>query len=138
MAYTSRQGLVGQFKTGYLQREIILHRCVVKDGTDVSRYNASVAGYIVGRIVKITKSSDAVGEYFTIEDPADVTAPLTDGTHIIAQSDNTVRDVPGDYIPAEKYNTVYDGIVANTGVGDLKAVAVYKIVNKDDINLVTL
>lgn len=135
MAYTSRKGLIAEFKTGYLQREILLHQCVVNNGTDASVYDASKLGYMVGRVVKITESNGI----HTITSPADTTDPLADGTHIIAQSDNTLRSVPEDYIPTEKYTSRYDGIVKNSANGtDYKPVAVYKIVNKDDIKLVDI
>ena len=135
MAYTSRKGLIAEFKTGYLQREIMLHQCVVNAGTDESVYDATKKGYIVGRIVKITESNGI----YTIASPADTTDPLADGTHIIAQSDNTLRSVPEDYIPTEKYTSRYDGIVKNSANStDYKPVAVYKIVNKDDIKLVDI
>lgn len=132
MAYTSREGLIGRFKTGYLQREVILHQCQVTEGADKSLYKDTVLGYLVGRIVKIT---EADGKY-TIASPADVADPLADGTHIIAQSDNSMRGVPEDCIPTERYTTLYDGIVKNNT--DYKAVAVYKIINKDDIELVEI
>ena len=135
MAYTSRKGLIAEFKTGYLQREVLLHQCVVNNGTDASVYDASKLGYMVGRVVKITESNGI----HTIASPADTTNPLADGTHIIAQSDNTLRSVPEDYIPTEKYTTRYDGIVKNSANStDYKPVAVYKIVNKDDIKLVDI
>ena len=135
MAYTSRKGLIAEFKTGYLQREVLLHQCVVNNGTDASVYDASKLGYMVGRVVKITESNGI----YTITSPADTTNPLADGTHIIAQSDNTLRSVPEDYIPTEKYTTRYDGIVKNSANStDYKPVAVYKIVNKDDIKLVDI
>lgn len=135
MAYTSRKGLIAEFKTGYLQREVLLHQCVVNNGTDASVYDASKLGYMVGRVVKITESNGI----YTITSPADTTNPLADGTHIIAQSDNTLRSVPEDYIPTEKYTSRYDGIVKNSANStDYKPVAVYKIVNKDDIKLVDI
>lgn len=147
MAYTNRQGLIARFKTGYLQREIILPRCKVEEGADESVYDASTKGYIVGRIVTVTKSqaagssvNDGSADLFTITTPTDITAAniLTTGNYIIAQSDNSMRGNPDDYIPTEKYNSRYDGLVKNTTGTDYKAVAVYRIVNPDDIELLEI
>lgn len=135
MAYTNRKGVIGDFKIGYLQREIILHQCKVTNGTDASVHNPDKLGFLVGRIVKVTKDTNGI---YTITAPENADEPLNDGTHIIAQSDNTMRNEPADYIPTEHYSTRYDGIVKNTDDSDYKAVAVYEIVNKDDIQLIDI
>ena len=141
-------GYLAEFKTGYLQRQLPLHQATVAGGIDVSKYDSSVTGYAVRRLVKITDQGDGT---YTIAAPttgvgsidADtsvanvaiaVAAGLGDATHIIAQSDNSVRNFPEDYIPTEKYSTLYDGIVKNDNAD--KTVAVYKITNTDDINLI--
>ena len=134
MAYGNRTGKIARFKTGYLQREIILHQAKVTDGTDASIHGGT-AGFLVGRIVKVTPGANGI---FTIASPADVSNPLADGTHIIAQSDNSMRGTPEDCIPTDRYDSRYDGIVKNTTGTDTKAVAVYKIVNTDDIELIEL
>ena len=134
MAYANRTGKIARFKTGYLQREIILHQAKVSGGTDASIHSGT-AGFLVGRIVKVTPGANGI---FTIASPADVSNPLADGNYIIAQSDNSMRGTPEDCIPTDKYNSRYDGIVKNTAGTDTKAVAVYKIVNTDDIELIEL
>lgn len=137
MAYVNRTGKIARFKTGYLQREIILHQAKVSGGTDASIHGGT-AGFLVGRVVTVTK--DAQGIY-TLAMPANTdteAAILTGNAYIIAQSDNSMRNVPEDAIHAEKYDTRYDGIVRNTAGNDTKAVAVYKIVNTDDIEFVEL
>ena len=105
----------------------------------------AVTGFGVGRLVKVTPGSNGT---VTITKPtsgvgiitgstnktafdAAVAAGVGDATHIIAQSDNSVRNTIDEYIPTDKYSTVYDGIVADEAVG--KAVAVYPIINKDDV-----
>lgn len=137
MAYVNRTGKIARFKTGYLQREIILPQAKVTAGTDASVRGAAL-GFLVGRIVSVTK--DAYGIY-TVTMPADTTdANVAAGTgkYIIAQSDNSMRGTPEDCIPTDRYDSRYDGIVKNTTGTDTKAVAVYKIVNVDDIELVEL
>lgn len=137
MAYVNRTGKIARFKTGYLQREIILHQAKVTAGTDASKHSDNL-GFLVGRIVTVTK--DAQGIY-TVTMPADTTdANVITGSnkYIIAQSDNSMRGTPEDCIPTDRYDSRYDGIVKNTTGTDTKAVAVYKIVNTDDIELIEL
>lgn len=138
MAYANRSGKIARFKIGYLQKEDILHQAKITEGTDASVYDSTKLGYLVGRVVKVTKGADGI---YTIAQPTatDTEANiLATGTHIIAQSDNTVRNTPDECIPAERYNTRYDGIVKNTTGADAKSIAVYKIVNKDDIEFIDL
>jgi hypothetical protein len=143
-------GYYADFKTGYLQKALPLHQATVAGGIDVSAYDADVTGYAVRRLVKVTASADGT---YTLVAPTTgvgsitatdltgavatkVAAGLGDATHIIAQSDNSTRSVPEDYIPTEKYTTLYDGIVKNSDTD--KLVAVYKIVNGDDIKLISI
>jgi hypothetical protein len=137
MPYVNRTGKIARFKTGYLQREIILHQAKVTNGTDASIHSDNL-GFLVGRIVTVTK--DAQGIY-TVTMPTDTTdANVITGSnkYIIAQSDNSMRGTPEDCIPTDRYDSRYDGIVKNTTGTDTKAVAVYKIVNTDDIELIEL
>ena len=138
MAYANRAGKLARFKIGYMQKEIILHQAKVQAGADVSVHNAGTTGFLVGRVVKVTKGADGV---YTIAQPDNTTTDaniLATGNYIIAQSDNSMRGTGEDCIPTEKYNGRYDGIVKNTVGDDCKAVAVYKIVNADDIEFVEL
>lgn len=138
MAYVNRTGKIARFKTGYLQKEIILHQAKVAGGTDVSVHKTTNLGFLVGRVVKVTKDANGI---YTIAQPTDTTTEaniLATGTHIIAQSDNSMRGTPEDCIPTDKYTSRYDGIVKNTTGTDAKAVAVYKIINPDDIEFVEL
>ena len=139
-----KKGFRAEFVTGYLQLETVLHQATVEGGIDESVHDATVKGYAVGRLVKVAKAADGT---YTITKPttgvgslaADaaedaITTALAagtgDATHIIAQSYNTIRDTIDDYVKDEKY----DEIVKNTT--EYKTVAVYKIVNPDDIKLV--
>lgn len=136
MAYVNRTGKIARFKTGYLQKEIILHQAKVAGGTDVSVHNTANLGFLVGRIVKVTKGADGI---YTIAQPDNTTTEaniLATGNYILAQSDNSMRGTPEDCIPTDKYTSRYDGIVKNTT--EAKAVAVYKIINPDDIEFVEL
>lgn len=140
-----KEGFRAEFNTGYLQIETVLHQALVKNGHDKSVHDATKTGYGVGRLVKVTKNADGT---YTIDKPSTgvgslaagaaesaittaLAAGIGDATHIIAQSDNTIRDTIDDYVKDEKY----DGIVKNSTT-EHKTVAVYKIVNADDIKLV--
>jgi hypothetical protein len=140
-----KEGFRAEFNTGYLQIETVLHQALVKNGQDKSVHDATKTGYGVGRLVKVTKNTDGT---YTIDKPSTgvgslaaganesaittaLAAGIGDATHIIAQSDNTIRDTIDDYVKDEKY----DGIVKNSPT-EHKTVAVYKIVNADDIKLV--
>ena len=150
-----KDGFRAEFVTGYLQVAKILHQAIVSGGTDESQYRkdaegTTIKGFGVGRLVKVTPGSNGT---VTITKPTSgvgtitastnksafntaVAAGVGDATHIIAQSDNSVRNTIDEYIPTDKYSTVYDGIVANETVG--KAVAAYPIVNVDDVKLVQI
>lgn len=134
----AKSGIVAEFQTGYLQREIRLI-ATVAGGTDAGLRDGA-EGYAVGRLVKI----DGVGNG-TDANPVVITAPagvtansIGNATHIIAQSDDTIRDIPDDYNYMERYTSVPNLVVKNTAVGEKKTVAVYKIVNPDDVKLVNL
>lgn len=136
-------GYIAEFKIGYMQREIALQKCAVKGGTDES-YDGHV-GYGVDRLVKVTY----VDGFPVITPATGITAnSIGDATHIIAQADDTLRNVPGDAIPAELYCSRYRGILANTVDDETtpvatneehwKTVAVWKITNADDIKIIAL
>lgn len=147
-------GFRAEFHTGYLQIAKILHQVKVTGGIDESKYrkttNGVVKGFGVGRLVKVAPGDDGtvtvglpstgVGSIIATTDKSTfdtaVAAGVGDATHIIAQSDNSVRNTTDEYIPTDKYTTLYDGIVAN--VNDTKAVAVYPIINTDDIKLIQI
>lgn len=138
MAYANRTGKIARFKTGYLQREIILHQAKVTGGTDASVRNATTLGFLVGRVVTVNKDEQGI---YTLAMPASTATEadiLNGNAYIIAQSDNSMRGTPEDCIPTDRYDSRYDGIVKNTTGTETKAVAVYKIVNKDDIEFVEL
>lgn len=135
----AKTGIIAEFKTGYLQREIRYEAKVV-GGTDTGLRDSGKTGYAPGRLVKLKNTEG--GTIFVA--PTGVTATsLGDATHIIAQSDDTIRDLPEDYNYTERYSTLPNGICKNTGAseadaGELKTVAVYSIVNSDDIKIINL
>ena len=140
MSIAAKTGFLADFKTGYLQRAIILHQCAVTGGIDQA---GGLTGYAVGRLVKITYSNGLP----VIQSPGTVTATSIDkATHIIAQSDDSLRNFPEDVIPTEKYTSRNRNILANTldvignvdttNINQWKSVAVYKIVNADDIKII--
>ena len=61
---------------------------------------------------------------------------IGDATHIVAQSDDTIRDLPEDYNYGEKYSSLPNLIVKNSTTA--KTLAVYKIVDPEDIKIVNL
>ena len=116
----AKSGYVAEFVTGYLQREIRME-AKVKDGIDCGLRDPLVKGIAVGRLVKFA-------------DGYMVPAEKTDsGLYILAQSDDTIRELPGDYNYPERYTTLPNLIVKNSE--EIKTVAVYKIVNEDDVKL---
>lgn len=119
----AKSGYVAEFVTGYLQREIRME-LKVANGTDCGLRNPLQTGIAVGRLVKI--STDTLV-------PA---TNLSDAQYIVAQSDDTIRDVPGDFNYPEKYSTLPNLIVKNSD--SVKTVALYKIVNVDDVKLIKI
>lgn len=129
----AKGGFVAEFETGYLQREIRLV-AKVEGGKDKGLRDAAKLGFAVGRLVKVTGTSETDRK---VEAVTDVTATsIGTATHIIAQSDDTTRDDPADYNEAERYSTLPNLIVKNDI--NAKTVALYKIVNPDDIKIVDL
>ena len=96
----------GTFKTAYLQREIVVD---AKVATNV----------IVGQLV--TLSGDTISSAAT----ADA------ATHIIAQSDMTMEY---GHVPVEYRDYKYSDVVAASTTIE-KKVALFKITNKDDLNV---
>lgn len=133
----AKTGIIAEFETAYLQREIRLV-ATVTGGTDKGVRNEKAVGYAIGRLVKVTGSGSGTNDNpVVITAPTGVTATsLGDATHIIAQSDDTTRDEPADYNEMEKYSSLPNLVCKNSDSG--KTVAVYKIVNPDDIKLVDL
>ena len=119
----AKSGIIAEFETAYLQREIRLV-ATVAGGTDAGLRDSSKVGYAVGRLVKVTGNGSGTN------------ASIGNATHIIAQSDDTTRDEPSDYNEMEKYSSLPNLVCKNSTTG--KTVAVYKIVNPDDIKLVNL
>lgn len=133
----AKSGIIAEFETAYLQREIRLV-ATVAGGTDAGLRDSSKVGYAVGRLVKVTGSGSGTNASpVAITAPTDVTeTSIGNATHIIAQSDDTTRDEPSDYNEMEKYSSLPNLVCKNSTTG--KTVAVYKIVNPDDIKLVNL
>ena len=133
----AKSGIIAEFETAYLQREIRLV-ATVAGGTDKGVRNEKAVGYAVGRLVKVTGNGpDNYASPVAITAPTGVTATsIGNATHIIAQSDDTTRDEPSDYNEMEKYSSLPNLVCKNSTTG--KTVAVYKIVNPDDIKLVNL
>ena len=131
----AKTGFIAEFKTGYLQREI-KEIAKVTEGEDAGLRDVTKLGYAPGRLVKITESNGVL----TIQQPdTPVSATsIGDATHIIAQSDDTIRELPEDYNYTERYSTMPNGICKNTSGTDTKTVALYKIINSDDIKIVDL
>ena len=128
-----KSGYRAEFQTAYLQREIRL-LATVAGGIDSGLRNPEDIGYGVGRLVKITGSTDA--DRAVVAATGVTSTSIGDATHIIAQSDDTVREVPSDYNYPERYTTLGNLICKNSATP--KTIAVYKIVNADDIKLVKI
>lgn len=134
----AKSGFIADFKIGYLQRAIIEHQAEVVGGTDTAD---GITGFAVGRLVKLTRLADGSCH---IGVPTAVSATsISDATHIVAQSDDSLRNVNSDVIPTEKYQTRNRNILANTAASapeaataTMKSIALYKIVNSDDIKII--
>lgn len=125
----AKTGIIAEFVTGYLQREIKVDDVTVAGGTDTGLRDTSKTGYAPGRLVKLANGA--------ITAPTGVTeTSIGDATHIIAQSDDTIRDNPEDYNYVENYSTLPNLICKNST--EKKTVALYKIVNADDVKLINL
>ena len=124
----AKTGFIAEFVTGYLQREIRME-VTVAGGTDRGLRDTTKTAYAPGRLVRIVDGA--------ITAPVGVTATsVGNATHIIAQSDDTIRELPEDYNYTERYSTLPNLIVKNSD--EKKTVAVYKIVNADDVKIVNL
>lgn len=113
---------MASFKTAYLQREVNLDIDVV--GSSPLK---------VGDLVTVTDETATVQGYMQ------KAASLAAATHIIAQSDQTLAY---GHVPVEKRDYRYDPSVAVTVTSapsgktiTWKHVALYKIINKDDVIL---
>ena len=132
----AKTGFIAEFVTGYLQREIRME-AAVQNGTDVGLRNSSDTGIAVGRLVKFTTVEIGGVNTYTMVPATGVSATsIGDATHIVAQSDDTIRDIPEDYNYPEKYSTLPNLIVKNSNTA--KTLAVYKIVNADDVKIISL
>lgn len=138
----AKTGVIAEFETAYLQREIRLI-ATVANGPDTGLRDSSKTGFAVGRLVKVTGNGPdnyVVGLPTTGAGSKGAAGVVADGigdaTHIIAQSDDTIRDEPSDYNEMERYSSLPNLICKDSTTK--KTVAVYKIVNPDDIKLVKL
>ena len=128
----AKTGIVAEFKTGYLQREIRMEARVV-GGTDAGLRDSSKTGFAPGRLVKLGTVTVGASQQPAFLAPTGVSVTsIGDATHIIAQSDDTIRDLPEDYNYGDRYSSLPNLICKNTGAstsapGDAKTVAVYKI-----------
>lgn len=109
------------FKTAYLQREIVLDVALADASNDFS----------VKQLVTLNAAADGAPQYLT------AAATLAAATHIIAQSDMTMEY---GHVPVENRDYAYSDVVKRTVTGaaavaasPLKRVAVFKIVNADDV-----
>lgn len=126
----AKNGFVAEFVNGYLQREIRVE-ATVAGGTDAGLRDSAKTGYAPGRLVVYNATNG------TITAPAGVTATSKgNATHIIAQSDDTIRDLPEDYNYMENYSSLPNLVCKNSV--EKKTVALYSIINSDDIKIINL
>jgi len=136
----AKSGYIADFKIGYLQIAMIEPQTEVKGGTDEA---GGLTGFAVARLVVLTRLSD--GSCYIA--PAANTSATSIGTatHIVAQSDDSLRNTVGDAIPTEKYSSINRNILANTSsstpsaaTATMKSIALWKITNSDDIKIITI
>ena len=119
----------GEFKTAYLQREIPVDAAVMQGN-----------GLVVGNLVKLVKAGANTVPYIVAATGNDKDAALADATHIIAQSDMTLEY---GHVPVENRDYKYSPKVAVTAASigtssPKKKVALFKLVNKDDVTAYTV
>lgn len=136
----AKAGLIADFKIGYMQVALLEPRTEVVGGTDEA---GGLTGFAVGRMVKLTRLSD--GSCHIAAAGSTSATSTGDATHIIAQSDDSLRNVIGDAIPVERLSTINRNILANTASSapsaisaTMKGVALWKITNADDIKIITV
>lgn len=129
--HAAKSGIIAEFETGYLQREIRV-LATVAGGTDKGLRDATVEGYATGRLVKVT----GVGDEKVITAPENVTTTsIGDATHIIAQSDDTIRE--GEFAADIERGSCRPNLIVKNS-DEKKTVALFKIINVDDIKLVNI
>ena len=118
-----------KFKTAYLQREIPVEVAVV-----------GAAALEVGQLVTLTPTNGTNPDYIAAAAGATAAAALSAATHIIAQSDMTMEY---GHVPVENRDYKYSPEVAVTAgtistSSPKKKVALFKLVNKDDVTAYTV
>lgn len=118
-----------KFKTAYLQREIPVEVAVI-----------GAAALEVGQLVTLTPTNGTNPDYIAAAAGATEAAALSAATHIIAQSDMTMEY---GHVPVEDRDYKYSPKVAVTA-GSIstsspkKKVALFKLINKDDVTTYTV
>lgn len=122
-----------QFKTAYLQREIVENIAV--DGDAGLEADYTVANTVdltlhVGDVVKIAndKLSLALAYHASADASIDDSDAVKEGNYIVAQSDMTMEY---GHVPVEYRDYKYENNVADTA--SAKKVALFKITNVDDL-----
>ena len=118
-----------KFKTAYLQREIPVEVAVIGS-----------AALEVGQLVTLTPTNGTNPDYIAAAAGATEAAALSAATHIIAQSDMTMEY---GHVPVEDRDYKYSPKVAVTAASistssPKKKVALFKLVNKDDVTTYTV
>lgn len=118
-----------KFKTAYLQREIPVDVAVIGS-----------AALEVGQLVTLTPTNGTNPDYIAAAAGANHDAALTAATHIIAQSDMTMEY---GHVPVEDRDYRYSPEVAATAASisasaPTKKVALFKLINKDDVTAYTV
>lgn len=118
-----------KFKTAYLQREIPVEVAVI-----------GAAALEVGQLVTLTPTNGTNPDYIAAAAGVTEAAALSAATHIIAQSDMTMEY---GHVPVENRDYKYSPKVAVTAAtigatSPTKKVALFKLVNKDDVTTYTV
>ena len=118
-----------KFKTAYLQREIPVEVAVI-----------GAAALEVGQLVTLTPTNGTNPDYIAAAAGATAAAALSAATHIIAQSDMTMEY---GHVPVEDRDYKYSPEVAVTAgtistSSPKKKVALFKLINKDDVTAYTV
>jgi hypothetical protein len=147
-------GFLADFKTGYLQIAKIEPRCEVMGGTDNGAGGVATAavttGFAAGRLVKLVRLADGTcyiipaGSIETTPGTPDYPVTATsigDATHIIAQTDDslittTIRGEVLNFMPTGLLKNTKTGTVPTAATATMKKVALWPIVNADDVKII--
>lgn len=112
--------VTAQFKTAYLQREVVMDAILASSGTSAADGMVAATDYKVGDVVRYTAATNTL---------APVASSPQVGDYFFAQSDQTMGY---GHVPVENRDYRYNPSIAKS-TSAAKKVALFKIVDVNDI-----